>query len=105
VRDVTSDAAPGGGGGRARAVKIALTNSVQFYWMPFQKAYEYRDKAEGFLRMAREATYELTRKFLNDLVAENIAKAEELEALTDHPALRLTLSEGRPQKETDKPCQ
>jgi hypothetical protein len=52
--------------------------------MPIYKACEYRDRAEGFRRMAREATDERTRKVLNDLVAENIARAEELEAITNH---------------------
>ena len=52
--------------------------------MPNYKAYEYRDRAEGFRRMASEAMDERTRKVLNDLVAENIARAEELEALPNH---------------------
>jgi hypothetical protein len=36
--------------------------------------------------MARETTDARARKALNDLAAENIAKAEELEALTNHEA-------------------
>jgi hypothetical protein len=52
--------------------------------MSIYKAYEYRDRAEGFRRMASEAMDERTRKVLNDLVAENIARAEELEALSNH---------------------
>jgi hypothetical protein len=50
--------------------------------MPDYKSYQYRDRAEGFRRMASEAMDERTRKVLNDLVAENIARAEELEALS-----------------------
>jgi hypothetical protein len=36
--------------------------------------------------MARETTDERARKALSDLAAENIARAEELEALTNHTA-------------------
>ncbi|HEY8671800.1 MAG TPA: hypothetical protein VIL63_13225 [Terriglobales bacterium] len=39
--------------------------------------------------MARDTTDERARKALHDLAAENIAKAEELEALTNHNALPL----------------
>ena len=57
--------------------------------MAFHKAYEYRDRAGSLRRMARDTTDERARKALNDLAAENIAKAEELEALTNHNALPL----------------
>jgi hypothetical protein len=54
--------------------------------MAFHKAYEFRDRAGSLRRMARETTDARARKALNDLAAENIAKAEELEALTNHEA-------------------
>jgi hypothetical protein len=43
------------------------------------KPYEFRDRAGSLRRMARETTDERARKALNDLAAENLAKAEELE--------------------------
>jgi hypothetical protein len=53
--------------------------------MPF-KAHEPRDRAESLRRMAREATYEHEREALSRLAAENLAKAEKLEASMDHGA-------------------
>jgi hypothetical protein len=43
------------------------------------RPYEYRDRAGSLRRMARETTDERARQVLNDLAAENLAKAEELE--------------------------
>jgi hypothetical protein len=47
--------------------------------MSAHRPYEYRDRAGSLRRMARETTDERARKALNDLAAENLAKAEELE--------------------------
>jgi len=50
--------------------------------MPF-KGRELRDRAESPRRMAREATVEREREALSRPAAENLAKAEELEASMD----------------------
>ena len=54
--------------------------------MSFRKAHEFRDRAESLRRMARDTTDERACKALNDMAAENLAKAEELEAPADHAA-------------------
>jgi hypothetical protein len=52
--------------------------------------------------MARDTTDERARKALNDMAAENLAKAEELEAPADHAAPPL---QPRSQQSTEgAPC-
>jgi hypothetical protein len=47
--------------------------------MSSHKPYEFRERAGSFRRMARETTDERARQVLNDMAAENLAKAEMLE--------------------------
>jgi ribosomal protein L17 len=71
----------------ASALYTTLANLSAALWrIRRAKAHELRDRAESLLRMARETTDKREREVLGRLAAENLAKAEELEASMDHGA-------------------